>query len=173
MSRPVKNLIIQYYQKELGQLEGAVLIDIRGLKSNQANMLRGGLAQKKMRVRVVKNSLVRKALAGTKMEKICQLLDGPTGFVFGGESVVDVARALVEAAKEIENLRFRGALMDGVLYGPEQIEELSRLPTPAEARSQAVTLILSPARRLAGQVRGPGARVAAIIKALQEKKQAA
>jgi large subunit ribosomal protein L10 len=171
MSRPVKNLITQSYRQRFADVEGAVLIDIRGIKSNQNNRLRGVLATKKVRVAVVKNSLAKKALAGTKLENLTKLLEGPSAVTYGGDSVVSVARELIEIAKEIENLKFRGAIMDGQVYGPEQIKELSKFPTKAEAQAKVVTLILSPAKKLVGQVLSPGKKLAALVKAIQEKRE--
>jgi large subunit ribosomal protein L10 len=171
MSKPIKNLIAAAYTKQFGSLEGAVLVDVRGLKSNQNNRLRAGLAEKKIKVTVVKNSLAKRALTGSKLADLGKLLEGPSALVYGGESVVSVARRLMELAKEVPNLTFKGALMDGVIYGSDQIEMLSKLPTKAEAQGQVVTLIFSPAKKLAGAILSPGRKLASLIKAIQEKKE--
>lgn len=171
MSKPVKNLIIASYKKRFGQLDGAVLVDIRSVKSNQANQLRSVLAGKKIKVSVVTNNLARRAFADTKLAKIEEMFQGPSALVYGGESVVDVARALIEVAKDIETLQFKGALMDGQIFSAAEIDALSKYPTKAEAQAQAITLILSPARKIAGQIAGPGRKVASLVKAIQEKKE--
>jgi large subunit ribosomal protein L10 len=171
MSKPIKNLTTASYRKRFSALEGAVLVDVRGVQSNQANNLRGALKKKSVRVTVVKNSLARKALAGTKLEGLCKLLEGPSALVYGADSVVAVARELIEATKEIEALKFKGAIMDGTMFGPDQIKELAKYPTKPEAQSQLVTLIFSPGRKLAGQIAGPGRKVASLIKTIQEKKE--
>ncbi len=171
MSKPIKNLTVEAYKKRFGGLDGAVLIEIKSIKSNQANQLRGTLAQKNVRVTVVKNNLAKQALKGTKLEKVSELLTGAVGVAYGGDSVVTIARTLVEMAKEMEVLKFRGALMDGQIFSADQIEELSKYPTKAEAQGQTVTLILSPAKKLAGQIVGPGRKIASLIKAIEEKKK--
>jgi len=171
MSKPIKKLIIDSYKKRFGDLEGAVLIEIRSIKSNQANQLRGALATKKIKVTVVKNNLAKQALAGTKLEKISDLLTGAVGLVYGGDSVVAIARALVDTLKEIETLKFRGAIMDGLIFPADKIEELSKYPTKTEAQAQVLTLVLSPAKKVAGQILGPGRKLAALVKAIEEKKK--
>jgi large subunit ribosomal protein L10 len=171
MSKPIKNLTAASYRKRFSILEGAVLVDLRGVRSNQANGLRAALKQKSIRVTVVKNSLGKKALAGTKLEGLAKLLEGPSAMVYGADSVVAVARELIAATKDIEAVKFKGAIMDGTVFGPDQIKELSKYPTKAEAQSQLLTLVFSPARKLAGQIVGPGRKVASLVKAIQEKKE--
>ena len=169
MSKPIKNLITTAYKDKFRDLEGAVLIDIRGVASNDNNELRSKLAKKEIRVSVVKNSLAKAAFTGTAIEGISDLLDGPSAMVYGGNSVVEVARELIDAVKAIPNVDFKGAIMEGQIFGPDQVEQLSKYPTREEAHAQAVQLILSPAQNLVGAVLGPGRSIASLVKAIEEK----
>lgn len=169
MSKPVKNMIAQNYHQRFGEQDGAVLVDICGVTANDVNRLRSELAEQDIRLTVVKNSLAKKVVQGTPMEGISQFLDGPSTMVYGGDTVVDVARVLVSVAKQIDHLEFKGALMEGQAFGPDRIEELSKYPTREEAQSQVLQLILSPGRNLAGSVLGPGGKIASLVKAIQEK----
>ena len=67
MSKPVKNLIVDSYKKRFEGLTGGVLIDVRGIKSNETNELRAGLAKKQIKVTIVKNSLAKKAFEGGEL----------------------------------------------------------------------------------------------------------
>jgi len=169
MSKPVKNLITESYRRHFSELNGAVLIDIRGIEANDNNSLRTQLAQDGVHVTVVKNSLAKKAFADTPLDSLAGLLEGPSSMVYGGDSVVSMTRRLVDLVKTIPNLELKGALMDGQLFGPDQMDALSKYPTRDEARAQAVQIFLSPGSNLAGQVAGPGGRIASIIKTIQEK----
>lgn len=171
MSKPVKNLISASYKKRFGELEGAVMINIRGLSSNDNNKLRQSLASKKVKVTVVKNSLARKSLSDTKLKALTDLIEGPTALVYGGDSVVEVARELLVAIKGIEAVKVTGAILDGLVFPANQIEALSKYPTRPEAQAQAITLVVSPGRKLAGQILGPGRKLAGIIKAIEAKKE--
>lgn len=171
MSKPIKNLITKSYQSRFGRVEGAVLVDVRGVKSNLANQLRAGLARNQIKVTVVKNSLARKALAGTALENLGPLMEGPSALVYGSDSVVSVARRLLELAKDIEGMQFKGAILEGQVYGPDQVQALSKFPTRQEAQAQAISLILSPGRKLAGQIAAPGSKIAALVKAIADKKE--
>lgn len=172
MSKPVKNLITDAYKRKFEGLDGAVLIDIRGVQSNTNNRLRSDLAHKKVKVTVVKNSLAARAFDGTALANLKQLFEGPTAMVYSGDkevTVVDIAREVIKLAKEIEQLQVKGALMEGQLFKAEEIEALSKYPTKREAQGQVIQIVLSPAQKLVGSVLGPGRKVASLIKAIEEK----
>ncbi|MFP4145611.1 MAG: 50S ribosomal protein L10 [Phycisphaeraceae bacterium] len=172
MSKPVKNLIIESYKQRFADVTGAVLIDIRGIEANENNTLRNGLAEKQIRVTVVKNSLAKKAFEGTDLESVDELLEGSAAMVYptdGDVTVVNVAREMVDWAKKLPKLEFKGAIMDGILFGPDQVEDLSKYPTREEAQAQTVQLLLSPAQNLVGAITGPGKKVASLIEAIREK----
>jgi len=169
MSKPIKNLITAQYKQRFADVESAVLIDIRGIASNDNNKLRADLKQKQIRVTVVNNNLARGAFAGTALQNIGSLLEGPSALVYGGASVVDVARELIAIVKEIKTIQFKGAVMEGQIFNADEIEALSKYPTREEAQAQVVQLILSPANKLAGSILGPGRKIASLVKAIEEK----
>jgi len=170
MSKPVKELMMRDYQGRLEGVNDALLISIRGIPANDNNRLRQGLFQKDIRVTVIRNNLARHALKDSPLSALDPLLEGPSALAYGAESVVDVAREVMEWAKELKQLELKGAVLEGQLYeGQAGVEALSKMPTRDEAIAQAVTLILSPARNLVGAVQGPGSSLASIVKAIEEK----
>ena len=68
MSKPMKEMIISEYQNRFGELDSAVLVEIRGMDANENNQLRGELAEKQIKVTILKNSLARSAFKGGKLE---------------------------------------------------------------------------------------------------------
>ncbi len=173
MSKPVKNLIVDSYLRRFADVDGAVVVNLRGVDANANNALRGSLASQQMRVTVVKNTLARRAWSGMAIEPLCEVIDGPSAVVTGGETVVDIARLLVQQTKQIPELELRGALMEGQLFMADQVVALSKYPTRSEAQGQAVQLVLSPAQNLVAAAVGPGRRVASLVKAIEEKLEAA
>ncbi len=170
MSKTVKNLMIRDYDARLEGVEDALLISVRGIPANDNNKLRRELLTKNIRVTVIRNNLAKHAFKDSGLSGLEPLLNGPSAVAYGGNSVVDVARALLDWAKKIELLELKGAVLDGQLYkGKAGVEKLSKFPTREEALAQTVTLILSPARKLVGQITGPGAKVLAVVKSVQEK----
>ncbi len=172
MSKPVKNLMIQSYKQRFGDVTGAVLIDIRGINAETNNRLRAGLGEKQVKVTVVKNSLARKAFQGTALEPVDELLEGSAAMVYptnGDTTAVDVARELMSWAKQIEGFAFKGAILDGIVFGPDEVEALSKYPTRDEAQAQVIQLVLTPAQNLVGAVLGPGRKIAGLVDAIKDK----
>ncbi|MDX2114130.1 MAG: 50S ribosomal protein L10 [Planctomycetota bacterium] len=170
MSKAVKNLMIRDYQQKLAGVNDAVVISIRGVTSNDTMKLRHELRKKQVRVTVVRNNLANQAFKGTPLAAIEPLMAGPSALAYGAESVVDVARTIMEWAGKVDKLELKGAVLDGVLFkGKAGIEQLSKFPTRGEALATTVTLILSPARKVLGQIKGPGGKVMGIVKSVEEK----
>lgn len=171
MSKPIKNLIVETYRRKFDGIDGAVVVDLRGVSANNNNALRGGLAKDGIRITVVKNSLARKAFVDTVLDSVNELLDGPCALAYGGGevSVVNVARALIDKVKGLENVSFKGAVMEGVVFGPDQVEALSKYPTREEAQAQVIQVILAAAGSLIGAITGAGGAIGGILKAIEEK----
>jgi large subunit ribosomal protein L10 len=170
MSKPVKEMIVAEYQKRFSGVSDALVIDIRGIDANVNNDMRVDLQKKQIRVTVLRNSLAKKAFTGTSLANLDAALEGPCALAYGSDSVVNVARELVDWAKKIKELSFKGAVLDGQFFeGAKGIKRLSEFPTKQEAQAKVVQLILSPARNVMGVVKSPGAKVLGIVKQIQEK----
>ncbi len=170
MSKPVKDMILADYKRRFQDVEDALLIDIRGIDANDNNTLRIGLAAKDIRVTVVKNSLACKAFAGTGLEALSSALQGPSAVAWGAESVVDVARELVEWSRKVGELYLKAAVLDGELFeGEAGVKRLSGFPTRAEAQARIVQLVLSPGAAVGGATVAPGARILGIVKEIQDR----
>lgn len=175
MSKTVKEMIVREYRKRFDGVEGAVAVELAGLDAIATNRMRSHLRSKSVRVTVVKNSLARRAFAGGGLEALGKVFVGPTAVVYGvGPSVVDVAREIVKWAdehdKKREKYRFKGAVLDGVLYeGPAGVEKLSKMPTREEAVATVIAIALSPAKKVIGAAVSPGRRVLGIVKEIQTR----
>lgn len=170
MSKPVKELILADYKKRFDDVEAALVIDLRGMNANDNNALRLDLASKDIRVTIVKNSLARKAFAGTSLEAIIGSLQGPSALAYGAESVVDVAREMVAWARKLEHLELRAAVLDGELFeGKAGVARLSQYPTRLEAKARVVQLVLAPAATLVAAMLGPPSGILSIVKEIERR----
>ena len=175
MSKTVKNLIAKAYQDEFDGVNGAIVIDVRGVDSTGTNDIRSAFAKKSVKVRVIKNSLARKVFEGGDLEPLNDYIDGPAAMVYPTNedtSVVGVARDLIDWVKKIKELEVKGAVMDGMAFGPKEIKKLSEFPTKEEAQAKLVQIVLTPAQNLVGAVVSPGRNLAGIVKTIQEKLEA-
>jgi large subunit ribosomal protein L10 len=170
MSKPMKEMIISEYQNRFGELDSAVLIEIRGMDANENNQLRGQLAEKQIKVTILKNSLARSAFKGGKLEPLSDSLEGSTAIVTGADSVVDVAREMVRCAKEYVALELKAAVLDGELFeGNAGLKQLSDFPTKDEAQANVVAIALAPFKNVVGAASSPGSSLMGVVKQIQEK----
>lgn len=169
MSKPVKDLIMKTYREKFAGVNDALLVDVRGIGGHDTRTLRTNLAAKQIRITVVKNHLAKKVFAGSGLAPLGDLVEGPTALVFGGESVVAVAREVIEQAKKIKKLDVKGAVMEGTLYAAADVERLSKFPTRVEAQAQVIQVVLGPAGQLIGAITSAGGNIAGILSALVEK----
>lgn len=170
MSKTVKQMILHDYTARFGEESDVAVISIRGIGSNDTNSLRATLRKKDIKVTVIRNSLAKRQFAEGALSGLTPVLSGPSALAYGGQSVVEVARELIELVKTFPDLELKGAILDGELFvGSDGVERLSKFPTREEAIAQTVQLILSPAQKLVASVLGPGRKVASCVKAIEEK----
>jgi large subunit ribosomal protein L10 len=170
MSKQIKNMIIRDYQVRMEGFQDAALVSLRGVNGADTTRLRSALRAKNIRITMIRNQLARQSFKGTGLLALEPLLEGSSVVVYGGQSVVEVSRELIAALATIPTVEVKGAVLDGQLFkGKKGVEELSRFPTRIEAQGLAVGILLGPAKKLLAQVKGPGGKLAGIIKAIEEK----
>lgn len=168
MSKKIKNLIERELGTKLQNVEGCAVVAANGIDGNMNNKLRRKLSEQGMRMLVVKNSLVRRATASTKLKGFESLLSGPSAIVFSEKAEVSsIARLLVDAKKDNEKLTLRGVFFDGEAFeGEAGTKKVSTFPTRTEAIGQVVGALLGPITTIAGQL-NQGGTLAALVSAIE------
>jgi ribosomal protein L10 len=179
MSKYVKNLISDYMRTQLNGVDDALLVNVVGLNANADGRLRAELRKKNIHLLVVKNSLARRATAGTRLAPMFEGLSGTSAICWGGEDIVSLAKEVVRLAKDdkLKPFEARGGVMDGQKLTSEQVVGVSKLPSRMEQLGILVGQILGPGARLASQLNGPGGTLVSQLteraKALEEQAAAA
>jgi large subunit ribosomal protein L10 len=124
-----------------------------------------------MRVEVVKNSMARRAFADGPLQPLGDRLGGPCALVTGGTSIVEVAKTLVELAKELGDVELKEAIVGGEaeLFS---VEAVSKMKSKADLMGELGLLVTSPGRSLAGCLQA-GGRIAGCLTTLAERQEAA
>ena len=170
MSKPVKDLITNEYKSAYADVISACVVSVIGLDAKSTNKLRGELRAKDIKLRVVKNSLARRAFVDAPLSPLAEALDGPCALVTGGTSAIDVAKLLAAATKEYPELELKLGILEG---DPDLIEvaQLAKMMGRDELLAEVAMLIASPGRRLAGAIGGPAGRLAGCVKAIVDKAE--
>ena len=170
MSKYVKGLIEKHLKTQLGEVEGVAVLNPRGIDATKNNQLRRKLHAQGLKMTVVRNTLARRATAGSKIQGFEKLLEGPSAVVYGKASAAAIARTLLDEKKTNDKLELRGIFFDGELYeGDKGVEQVSKLPTREEAIASVVAAILGPGKKLGGIFKGQAGKVAALVKSVEEK----
>lgn len=168
MSKPAKQMITDEIKRRYEDCASACVIDMTGMNVQQQEKLRGAIRQKSGRIHVIKNSLARRAWKDAPLEPLGSSLEGPCAVVIGAESIIEVAKTLVEAAKEFSELKLKQAIFEGdpQLY---TVEQLSKMKGKSELLGEIAMLLSSPGRAIAGCLSSPGSKIAGCLKAVIEK----
>jgi large subunit ribosomal protein L10 len=171
MSKRVKSLITAELQNKFKGADSVVVIDYTGIDAKTTGGIRSDLRQKKVKLTVVRNALAAKALENAGLKGAGSLLKGTNAVCYGGDSIVDVVKELVEQAKKVEKLKIKGSIVDGQLLDSKATSALAKLPNKKELQAMIVGQILGPGRKIAGQLKGPASKIAGQIKAVEEKAE--
>ena len=144
MPTPEKEKIIQETQASLEGVRGVFLADLSGMTVESVSLLRKRCREQQVRVKVVKNTLLKRALNAHGITALDDHLVGPTGVVFSPISEMAPAKLLVDFAKQYEKPRLKAAVVDGKLFDDKAIAVLASLPSREVLLAQVLSTLIAP-----------------------------
>ena len=147
----------------------AVAAEYRGLTVAEMTKLRVSARQAGVYVKVVKNTLARRAIEGTSFECMKGSLKGPLVLAFSREDPGAAARIVKGFAKEHDKLVTVALSIGGELYPASDIDRLASLPTLDEARTTLARVLNAPLTQLVRLLSEPASMLARTLKARSEQ----
>ena len=156
-----KQAIIDEIKDKFERAESAVVIDYMGITVEEADAMRKKLREAEVDYTVYKNTLVKRAIAGTEYEKLGEVLEGPSAFAFSYSDATAPARVLNESIKEFKKMEFKGGFVEGDYYDKDGIVQIADIPS----RDVLISKFM-------GSIQSPIANFARVVKQIAEKEEA-
>jgi large subunit ribosomal protein L10 len=170
MSKYVKELMMDQLRAELDDNRSVLIIDLKGLDAVAENRLRLDLRKKNIQMRAVKNTLARRVFNDAGLGGLDQFLTGPNVAVWGGDGVAELAKELSDQVKKLKKPEIKGGAVDGVVIGPQQVEDITKLPSREALIARVVSLALAPVQRVVSLANAPASGLLGQYKTLAEPK---
>jgi len=167
-----KAIVAEVNEAASGALS-VVLADYRGVSSEEMTALRAKARADNVYLRVVRNTLAKRAIEGTEYECVRDVLVGPTLFAFSMEDPGAAARLLKDFAKGNDVFEVKALAVGGELLGADQIDRLAKLPTRDEALGMLASVIQAPITKLARTFNEVPSKVTRAVAAVRDQKKEA
>jgi len=154
------------------QAVSLIAAEYSGLTVSQLTGLRKSARDAGVYVRVVRNTLARRALDGTQFACMQDELVGPLLLVFSQEEPGAAARIIKEFAKTNEKLKVKALALENQLLSAQSLDMLASLPTRDEAIAQLMSVMLAPITKLVRTMAEPHAKLVRTLAAIRDEKQA-
>jgi len=168
-----KKALVAEVAEVAARAQSVVAAEYRGLTVGQMTELRAKARRQGVYMRVVKNTLARKALAGTSFESVGPKLKGPLVLAFSKDDPGAAARVVKDFAKAHDKLVATLVSLGGQVLSATELERVASLPTREQALSMLLGVLKAPIQKLVRTLAEPPAKLARTLGALRDQKQAA
>ena len=173
MTREEKSLVIENLTAQLAENNVIYVTDLTGLNAEETTSLRRACFKANIKLAVVKNSLLAKAMESSEKEfgDLPSVLKGNSTLMFS-EVGNAPAKLIKEFRKKSDKLVLKGAFIEEAIFiGAEQLEALSSIKSKEEVIGDIIGLLQSPAKNVISALKSGGGKLAGIIKTLSEKQK--
>ncbi|RED99505.1 50S ribosomal protein L10 [Marinoscillum furvescens] len=175
MTREEKAQLIAGLTEKFQQTDHFYITDTSGLTVAEINKFREMCFNKGVEYKVVKNTLIKKALDGIEGDysELDNVLKGFSGVMFVNENANVPAKVIKDFKKEDKDQRpkFKAASIDSDIFiGEDQLDALSKLKSKQELIGEVITLLQSPAKNVVSALQSGGDTLAGLVKTLSERE---
>ena len=168
-----KKLVVEEVAAIAADAHSAIAAEYRGITVTEVTELRRVARESGVYLRVVKNTLARRAVEGTEFECMKEGMTGPLIFAFSMEDPGSAARVINEFAKEHDKLVTKLVSIGGQLYDASELKRLASLPTRDQAISMLMALMKAPVEKFVRTLAEPHAKLTRTVAAVKDQKEAA
>lgn len=151
----------------------AVVAEYHGISVGDMTALRVKARESGVHLRVIRNTLAKRAVEGTEFACMQDVFVGPVIVAFSIDEPSAAARVFRDFAKENENLKVTALSIGGELLGKEQLQAVAKLPTKDEAIAMLMSVMIAPVTKLARTLKEVPGKLVRTVAAVRDQKQAA
>ena len=166
-----KRAIVASVNAVAAEALSAVVADYRGLTVAEMTELRQKARDTGVFLKVIRNTLAKRAVEGTDYACLDETLVGPTILAFSQEDPGAAARLFKDFAKEHEALEVKALSVGGELYGAKDIDVLAKLPTREQALATLLSVMQAPVAKFVRTANEIPTKAARVLVATKDKKQ--
>lgn len=168
-----KKALVAEVAEVAAKAQSVVAAEYRGLTVTQMTELRAKARKSGVYMRVVKNTLARKALAGTSFESVGPKLKGPLVLAFSKEDPGAAARVVKDFAKANDKLVATLVSLGGPVLSAKDLDAVANLPTREQALATLMGTLKAPAQKLVSTMAAVPSKLVRTLAAVRDQKQAA
>lgn len=171
-TREQKKTDLEYLKEQLNETGHALLVSFDGLSVEKDGQLRRALREAELNYKVVKNTLGRLAVEGTRLESLKEHFVGMTAIAYSQNDPVGLAKVLSKFAKDNKELTFKAGVVEGRPISVQEIDSLATLPSKEELVSKLMFLLNAPAQRIATVINAVPRNLAVVVNEIAKQKGA-
>lgn len=162
MDRSEKKQWVEDMQSSTDGVEILIVTHYKGLTVAEMSELRAKVRALGVSFKVTKNSLAKRAFEGTQYAAVNEYFSGPTAVAYSTDPVA-AAKVVAEFSKENEKLVLLAGIFGETVLDGNGIKELAKMPSLDELRAKIISLIKTPATRIAGVTQAPAGQLARVF----------
>ncbi len=170
MKKSEKEQFVADLKERLRDAKGTFLVDYQGLNVENLNRLRGELRKTEIELRVVKNRLMSIASRETETEVLTDAMVGPSALAITYDDVVAPAKALVDFAKDFQQLKIKCGQISGKFVDEDGIRRLAALPSREALLAQVLSAMQGVPAGFVRVLGGVMSQFLNVLKAIEQEK---
>ena len=171
MSRlDTKKVLVEDLNKIAQEAFSVIAVDYRGTNVPSLTQLRKEAKSQSVQLKVIKNTLAKRALENTKFDSLNEILTGPTLLAFSMNDFQSAAKLVKDFAAKEESFEVKGLSIGEGFLEPSELKALASLPSKEEAISMLLGLIQAPLNKLAGTLNEVPSQLVRTVNAVSQTK---